>query len=260
MMPTVAFFLLLLAAALQAASLFRGGSRSERLSPWPLGAAALLLLAFSVRRSLEIGFFALTSTFESLVFYAAATALLALAYRLQKRIPYSAAIGFGSAFIAAALLAIASSPLIPKEALPPVPALRSAWLVLHVSFAFIGEAFFVVSFAAALAFLLSKDEEKKAAYDRICYAAIAVGYPFFTSGALVFGAIWAEQAWGRWWNWDPKETWALVTWLVYTAYLHVRLVAKKKDAAASWIAVLGFACTVFTFFGVNYLLPGLHSY
>jgi ABC-type transport system involved in cytochrome c biogenesis permease subunit len=82
----------------------------------------------------------------------------------------------------------------------------------------------------------------------------------FTVGALVFGAVWAEQAWGAWWSWDPKETWALVTWLVYTFYLHVRLIRKKTGALPAWISVIGFACTLFTFFGVNFLLSGLHSY
>jgi ABC-type transport system involved in cytochrome c biogenesis permease subunit len=82
----------------------------------------------------------------------------------------------------------------------------------------------------------------------------------FTAGALIFGAVWAQKAWGRWWGWDPKETWALITWLVYTFYLHLRLISKKTGKLISLIAVIGFLCTIFTFFGVNYLLPGLHSY
>jgi ABC-type transport system involved in cytochrome c biogenesis permease subunit len=162
--------------------------------------------------------------------------------------------------IAIILMMIASSPLIPKAALPPIPALRSNWLVLHVSFSFIGEAFFVVGFITAILFLATKDEKKRLDFDRLTYTTIGIGYVFFTAGALVFGAIWAEQAWGRWWSWDPKETWALVTWLVYTVYLHVRLIMKRKDSLPAVISVVGFLCTVFTFFGVNYLLPGLHSY
>ena len=174
--------------------------------------------------------------------------------------PFSRIIEFGATISALAMAAIASSPLLPKDALPPIPALKSLWLVAHVALSFVGEAFFVISFAASLAFLFAKDDARRLDYDRITYTSIAVGYPIFTAGALIFGAIWAEQAWGRWWSWDPKETWALITWLVYTLYLHVRLVMKKKDATASWISVIGFLCTVFTFFGVNYLLPGLHSY
>ncbi|MFA6508211.1 MAG: cytochrome c biogenesis protein CcsA [Treponemataceae bacterium] len=260
MIPTIAFVLLIGAIGAQVVTLFQGKRESDKISPLLLGATAVLLFTFTGMRSVEIGFFALTSTFESLVFYAAFIALLALGYRFQKTAPYYPVVSFGSTFIALVLLAIASSPLLPKEALPPIPALKSYWLALHVAFSFIGEAFFVVSFISASAFLISKDEGKKAAFDRITYAAITVGYPIFTAGALVFGAIWAERAWGSWWSWDPKETWALVTWLVYTSYLHVRLIMKKKDAVASLIAVAGFVCTIFTFFGVNYLLPGLHSY
>jgi ABC-type transport system involved in cytochrome c biogenesis permease subunit len=258
--PTIAFALLLLAAGVQVVHLFRAARTPDPFSPWLLAAAALLLLGYSVARSLAIGFLALTSTFESLLFYAAVTSLLALGYRLQRKLPYEPAIGFVASFFAAVMLAVASSPLLPREALPPIPALRSGWLLLHVSFSFIGEAFFIVSFAAALCFLFCRDPERKARFDRITYTAIAVGYPIFTAGALVFGAIWAERAWGRWWSWDPKETWALVTWLVYTVYLHVGLVMRRKDAVPSIVAVAGFAGTVFTFFGVNYLLPGLHSY
>ncbi len=260
MISTIAFILLLAAAAIQAVFLFRRPAVSDPVSPWLIAASALLLLGFFIARSLEIGFAALTNTFESLVFYAAVIAVIEVAYRFQKKAPFFPFVEFGATFSAVVLLAIASSPLLPKEALPPIPALKSAWLALHVSFAFIGEAFFVVSFVSALALLFSKDEKKRLDLDRVTYTAIAIGYPIFTAGALVFGAIWAERAWGRWWSWDPKETWALVTWLVYTAYLHIRLVMKKKEALPSIIAVIGFLCTIFTFFGVNYLLPGLHSY
>jgi ABC-type transport system involved in cytochrome c biogenesis permease subunit len=179
---------------------------------------------------------------------------------MQGLIPRNKIISFISAFVALVFLAIASSPLTGKEALLPVPSLRSSWLLLHVSFSFIGEAFFVISFAAALAGLFAKTEEKRLNYDRITYTSIAVGYPVFTAGALIFGAIWAQKAWGIWWSWDPKETWALITWLVYTGYLHLRLITKKTGRLISLIAVIGFLCTVFTLFGVNYLLPGLHSY
>ena len=74
------------------------------------------------------------------------------------------------------------------------------------------------------------------------------------------GAVWAEAAWGAWWSWDPKETWALITWLVYTVFLHFRFVRGATGRKLAWLSVLGFLCTLFTFFGVNYLLGGLHSY
>jgi cytochrome c-type biogenesis protein CcsB len=116
-----------------------------------------------------------------------------------------------------------------------------------------------VSFVAAIVYLATKDEARRAGADRIIYTTIGIGYPIFTAGALIFGAVWAETAWGRWWGWDPKETWAFITWLVYTAYLHTRLVKRLRKHGAT-LAIIGFVFTIFTFFGVNFLLSGLHSY
>ena len=259
-LANTAFGIMLASAAVQVFFLFRRAGKPDAIGPWLFLSGSALLLVVLVLRSLEVGFIALTSTWESLAFYAAVIGIVSFIYRYQRRLPYRPAITFGSTMVAVILLAVASSPLIPKEALPPIPALRSGWLILHVSFTFIGEAFFVASLVTAIMFLATKDERRRLELDRLTYTAIAVGYPFFTAGALVFGAIWAEQAWGRWWTWDPKETWALVTWLVYTAYLHLRLVMKRKDSWPAVLAVAGFLCTVFTFFGVNYLLSGLHSY
>jgi ABC-type transport system involved in cytochrome c biogenesis permease subunit len=167
---------------------------------------------------------------------------------------------FGGSIFIILLLALASSPLAPGSLRPPVPALRSAWLVLHVTFAFVGEAFFAVSFVASVIFLFNTDAEKKRALDRIIYTTIAIGYPTFTAGALIFGAVWAQFAWGRYWGWDPKETWALVTWLVYTLYLHFRFIRHKTGTIPALIALTGFLLTMFTFLGVNFLLSGKHSY
>jgi len=96
--------------------------------------------------------------------------------------------------------------------------------------------------------------------DNLGYKAIALGFPLFTLGGLVFGAIWAQHAWGRYWGWDPKETWMLITWLFYALYLHVRVKWGWRDAKTAWLAVSGFAIAMFTWWGVNYLLSGLHSY
>lgn len=259
-LPTLGFTMVAMSAALQAGFLFRRNRRPDPVSHWILLGAAAALIAVVIDRSLAIGFPALTGTFESLVFYTILLCLLCFAYRLQHRLPFSAAVQFGATVTALALLAVASSPIAPRDVLAPIPALRSGWLVAHVALSFVGESFFAVSFSASIAWLVSKDSVRRDSLDRITYTSIAVGYPVFTAGALVFGAIWAEQAWGAWWSWDPKETWAFVTWLVYTFYLHYRLIRKKTGAVPAWISVIGFACTLFTFFGVNFLLSGLHSY
>lgn len=256
-MVTASFALILLTLVLDGVAAFR----NNRGFSWISGAAAALLLLTELAvRSFTIGFPALTGTYESLLFYAAFTALATTAYALQKKFPPLASLRFVSWMVVLVLLSLASSPLAPADLRPPVPALQSGWLVAHVALSFIGEAFFVISFAAALVFLVSRKEEVRKEADRITLTAVTLGWPVFSAGALVFGAVWAQNAWGRWWGWDPKETWALISWLVYTLYLHLRLFRKKSDRLTAWVAVIGFLTTLFTFLGVNFLLKGLHSY
>jgi cytochrome c-type biogenesis protein CcsB len=96
--------------------------------------------------------------------------------------------------------------------------------------------------------------------DEITYRSISIGFPVFTLGAMIFAMIWAEKAWGRFWGWDPKEVWALITWLFYAAYLHLRLSKGWQGARSAWLAVVGFIVVIFTLIGVNLLIAGLHSY
>ena len=259
-LATAALVLIAAAAALQIVFLMRKGEARDPVSHWALLAASLLLLAVTIDRSIKISFPAVTNTYESLVFFSAVVCAVIFVLRLVMKSAVMRFILLGCTVVALALLMISSSPLAPRDIQPPIPALQSLWLVLHVSLAFIGEAFFTVSLVAAIVFLVTKDEEKKAAADRIMYTTIGIGYPIFTAGALIFGAIWAEVAWGQWWSWDPKETWALITWLVYTAYLHTRLIRRLRGKVSAVLAIVGFTFTVFTFFGVNFLLSGLHSY
>ena len=154
---------------------------------------------------------------------------------------------------------------------PVMPALRSYWLAVHVSAAVVAYGSFALSFAVSVAYLLKDKKEVDfqsrfsqelpalKVLDEISYKLIFIGLPFLTI-MLVTGAVWAEYAWGAFWSWDPKETWALITWLVYAAYLHTRFLKGFKGRRAAWLSVLGFAAVIFTFFGVSYLLPGMHSY
>jgi ABC-type transport system involved in cytochrome c biogenesis permease subunit len=260
MIATVAFILLVLSLVLQGVFLFLKSRKPEPISPWLLLVATLLISATILQRSLAISFVAITSIYESLLVLTGVTSLIVAVYGLKKSKDASKALLFGGTFIAFLFLVLTSSPLSNSTLRPPVPALQSAWLVLHVVCTFIGEAFFAFGFIAAILQLVSKEAESRNKFDRLAYTSIAIGYPLFTAGALVFGAIWAEAAWGRWWSWDPKETWALITWLVYTAYLHLRLIRKSTSRMVPALVVLGFMLALFTFFGVNLLLPGLHSY
>jgi ABC-type transport system involved in cytochrome c biogenesis permease subunit len=139
-----------------------------------------------------------------------------------------------------------------------MPALKSYWLYIHVSLAALGETFFAIGFVASLIYLVrsrSADRDSLRSLDQLTYRAVSMGFPIFTAGAMVAGAIWAKQAWGTYWSWDPKEVLSLVVWLVYAVYLHARLVRGLKGRVAAGISIAGFLLTVFTIFG-----RGLHSY
>lgn len=222
--------------------------------------AAASLLYILIHRSIRIGFPAITNMYEALLFFALCIqgVIIVLAFRRV-----SAGILCGGLTIVLILLVLASSPLFPDELRPPVPALRSNWLVLHVALAFAGEALFAVGFIGAILWFVSRDPEKRVRLNRLVYMSILAGYPVYTLGSLIFGAVWASHAWGRFWSWDPKETWALVTWLTYTYYLHSRLISKRSPRTTNLIALLGFIFTMITFLGVKYISFGadsLHSY
>ena len=156
-----------------------------------------------------------------------------------------------------------------------VPALKSVWLVIHVSAAIIASGILTVGFAQTVCFLVQDRREQRpvesrtpsfmdrlpsaAVLDRSAYRMHAFAYPIWTF-AVIAGAIWAENAWGRYWGWDPKETWAFITWMVYTAYLHARATAGWKGRKASYVALLGYATFLFNYLVVNIWLVGFHSY
>lgn len=120
--------------------------------------------------------------------------------------------------------------------------------------------FAVWRFGNVLKTVIEKFNMNSEMLDEITYKSIAIGFPIFTLGGLIFGAIWADQAWGVYWSWDPKETWSLITWFFYAFYLHGRMLRGWRGKKVAMVAVLGFAAVIFTYLGVNLLLSGLHSY
>jgi cytochrome c-type biogenesis protein CcsB len=162
------------------------------------------------------------------------------------------------------------------NAAPVMPALQSYWLPIHVSVVSLGSGVFMVAGVASILFLLRTSRlgepdtpggfaqlvqrlPDAKTLDRIAYRTTIFGFPVFGFG-VIFGAIWAEQAWGRYWGWDPKETVAFIAWVVYAAYLHARSTAGWRDRKAAWINVVGFVAMVFNLFFVNLVTVGLHSY
>jgi cytochrome c-type biogenesis protein CcsB len=151
------------------------------------------------------------------------------------------------------------------EIQPLVPALQSWWMKIHVPANFIGYGTFSLAAMVAVAYLLKSRGvladrlPSLEVLDDVMYKAIAVGFAFFTI-ATILGALWAAEAWGGYWSWDPKETWALIVWLNYAAWLHMRLMKGLRGQVAAWWALIGLLVTTFAFLGVNMFLSGLHSY
>ncbi|ANZ37483.1 c-type cytochrome biogenesis protein CcsB [Lentzea guizhouensis] len=152
------------------------------------------------------------------------------------------------------------------ESAPVQPALRSYWLVIHVSVISISSGVLLIPGVTSVLYLLKDGRDDRLpklpsadVLDRMSYRTTVLAFPLFTAG-IICGAIWAEAAWGRFWGWDPKETVAFVSWVVYAAYLHARATAGWRGRGAAWINVAGFALNVFNLFFINLVTSGLHSY
>jgi cytochrome c-type biogenesis protein CcsB len=151
------------------------------------------------------------------------------------------------------------------EIQPLVPALQSWWMKIHVPANFIGYGTFALAAMVGSAYLLKSHGiladrlPSLEVLDDVMYKSISVGFAFFTV-ATILGALWAAEAWGGYWSWDPKETWALIVWLNYAAWLHMRLMSGLRGRLAAWWALVGLLVTTFAFLGVNMFLSGLHSY
>ncbi len=203
----------------------------------------------------------MSNFYESLVFFAWCLPFLAV---LTFRRYLKDYLGTVVPLVACLLLAYASLGGVDSRIKPLMPALKSNWLLIHVVTCFLGYAAFTLGFGVALLYLLQERRARpslppQSQLDRLLYQTTMLGFLLLTLGILT-GAVWAERAWGRYWSWDPKETWSLITWLIYATLLHARLVKGWQGRRIAWLGVLGFVAVLFTYFGVSFLLPGLHSY
>ena len=257
-----------------------------RLKKLGLSATAVTLAGFlfntagiSMRwyesHQMGIGYAPLSNMYESLVFFSWCIALM---YLVLERIYKNYSLGAFSMPFAFLSMAYASfSSEFGKEIKPLVPALQSNWLIAHVIACFIGYAAFAVACGLGIMYLLKARQEK--AYkgsnnsnsglldslpklkqiDDIVHKCLVFGFLWLSTG-IITGAVWANSAWGTYWSWDPKETWSLITWFVYAVALHARFTKGWGGTRIAWLAVFGFASVIFTYYGVNFLLSGLHSY
>lgn len=229
-----------------------------------------LLLRWKTSYDLGIGHVPLANLYESMIFFAWCIILINLIIEWLTKNKTIGVFVVPIAFLAMAYASIA--PGINNSIEPLIPALQSNWLTTHVVTCFMGYAAFTVAFGCGLIYLLKnmgKDNAEKPSgfseklpaltiLDTLIYQSIAIGFVFLTIGIMT-GSIWAHYAWGSYWSWDPKETWSLITWLIYAIMLHSRYVRDWRGKRMAILALIGFGCVLFTYLGVNYL-PGLHSY
>ena len=230
-----------------------------------------LLLRWMESYQMGIGHAPLTNMYESVVFFSWTIIIiyLLIEWKFKTRIIGAFALPF--AVLAMAYASFSTD--ISKTINPLVPALQSNWLIAHVVTCFIGYAAFAIAAALGIMYLIkntsSKDEQDSSnlisslpplkIIDDIIHKTMVFGFIWLTAG-IITGAIWANSAWGTYWSWDPKETWSLITWFFYAITLHSRYTRGWSGKKIAWLSIFGFLAVLFTYYGVNFLLAGLHSY
>jgi cytochrome c-type biogenesis protein CcsB len=227
-----------------------------------------LILRWIESYKLGIGHAPLSNLYESLIFFAWTIVLLYLIIEWRIRSRNLGAFVIPFAFLSMAFASF--SPNVNSRIQPLIPALQSNWLISHVITCFFGYAAFTIACGLGLMYLLKGLEKgersgpflrflpNRNTLDELTYHSVVIGFIFLSLG-IITGSVWAYSAWGSYWSWDPKETWSLITWLIYATMLHSRFIRGWRGKRIAIMSIIGFGSVVFTYFGVN-LLPGLHSY
>ncbi|MGE5303554.1 MAG: c-type cytochrome biogenesis protein CcsB [Alphaproteobacteria bacterium] len=226
--------------------------------------AFLAQLGSVTLRTYRAGHLPIYSAYEFSTIFAATIILVHLIF---ERLSSESALGLATLPVALTLLCYAWT--LPKAIEPVIPIFRSFWLKVHVLTAFVAYSSLAVTLAASCLYLFSGgsashessrvNTSRLALFDRAAYQAAKLGFPFLTV-CIISGAIWAEAVWGRFWSWDPKETWSLITWLVFAAYLHTRYHRAWSGRKAAVLGVVGFLFVLMTFVGVDYISPQQHDF
>ncbi|MGB9874027.1 MAG: c-type cytochrome biogenesis protein CcsB [Hydrogenobacter sp.] len=245
--------------------LFRN-SVFAKVSTFTLSLGLILNLTGMIRRSIqsyELGVFhpPWSNLFEALTFWSFIVGGIYLIIERRYGLRLLGAFVVPIAFFLSAFAVLKAL----KDITPLMPALRSYWLYLHVVTAFIGYAGFTVAFAGAVLYLLKGRFPQmrllppQDLLEEITYKSIILVFPVWTA-SIILGSAWANEAWGGYWSWDPKEVWALIVWLFFGAYLHARQTLGWKGRRTAWMVVFGFITVLICFFAINLYFPGLHSY
>lgn len=213
------------------------------------------------------GFPPMSNLYESMSLFAWAITLIFLILEFKFKLQI-----IGTFIMPFVFLVTGYASLLDSSVKPLMPALQSYWLFIHVITCFISYACFACAFFLGIMYLMQERQVKSKhqgklfeclpaldVMDKINYNMVLFGFVMLTAG-IATGSIWAQQAWGNWWSWDPKETWSFITWLIYAAYLHARFNAGWRGKRAAVLSIIGFISVLFTYLGVSFLLPGLHSY
>jgi len=244
-----------------------GNKKVQTLARAAMIGGGLLHIFYTVARMVSAGHTPITNNHEAVSFFALAVTWGYLSFRWRYRVK-----NFG-VFVAPVIVALMLVAMFSSQAVIELPpALQSWWLPVHASIAVIANGFLALAFCGGIMYLIQEHEIKKKkfglfyhrlpsleALDNLNRHCLAVGFPLMTLG-IITGSVWAKQAWGTYWQWDPKETWSLITWFIYAAILHQRFTAGWRRRRAAIMAIIGFAAALFTLWGVNYILGGVHSY
>ena len=241
--------------------------QAGKAARWVLVGGFAVHCATLVSRYLEAGYTPVANLHESLSFFAWSLVGIFLLFDLRYRMTV-----LGAFSCPLALVLMIAGGTAPKAVNELNPALDSWWFPIHVILAFSGNAVFTLAFVAGVMYLLQERMLKSKKFsglfyrlppldtlDSMNYKCLTFGFPLMTMG-IISGAIWANSAWGGYWRWDPKETWALISWFLYAALLHGRLTIGWRGRRAAIFAIIGFIFLLFTFFGVNLFLSGEHSF
>ncbi len=219
---------------------------------------AILATVYLVVRGVKAGRLPMSNQFEFAATFSWGIALILIVMHYVLKTHWITTPGI---FMTWAILFYAA--MQPREITELMPALRSVWFGVHIGSAAFSYAAFMLAGGAGVRYLLihHKDEndDRLEEIDYFSYRLIAIGLLLLTVTILI-GAVWAEEAWSAFWTWDPKEVWALITWILYSIYVHLRFARKKKGVFMAWYAIIAVPVVLFTFIGVNTLIPGLHSY
>lgn len=234
---------------------------------------AIFLFAFLlhtiniIARAVETGHTPITSHHETVSFFAWSVGCCYLSFRWRYTVKNLGV--FVSVLVLALMLVAAFSS---RDIVPLPPALQSLWLPVHASITLFADGFFALACIGGIMYLLQEREIKKKrfglfysrlpsleALDKLNHHCLSVGFPLFTLG-LITGSLWAKQAWGAYWHWDPKETWSLVTWFLYAAAVHQRFTVGWRGRRVAILSIVAFLSVLFTLWGVSFLLKGVHTY